>query len=352
NILPRLIESAPDIEWYLFYNDRNELKKKYTWLNYPNVHLIHKRWPNRLFNLSSALLGWPKIDNLLGGVDKFFFPHFFVGEVSKNIKIIVTFHDISFKYYPQFFSIKHKIWQKFSRPQKKAIQASRLIVDSHSTMNDLVDLYNIKSEKVKVIYLGVDDKFRARMKTDKEIVQVRRKYNIPSKIILFFGTTEPRKNIVGVIKAFAEFRKLNPEYHLIIAGALGWKYKGVLKEIEKTKNVLMIGPVDNKDREFVYNCADLFVYPSFFEGFGLPPLEAMASGIPVITSNCSSLPEVVGNSAIMVDPFNISEISFVMKEIIKDKKLYKSLRVDGIKRAMEFSWDMCADKTLEVIKEA
>ena len=202
-------------------------------------------------------------------------------------------------------------------------------------------------EKIKVIYSGINDKF----KPIKSNNQIRQKYNLPDEFILYFGTIEPRKNLIGLIKAFELIRHRH-KIKLVIAGTKGWLYKNIFKSAQNSKynkDIIFTGFVEEDDKPYLYNLASVFVYPSFFEGFGFPPLEAMACGIPTIVSHNSSLPEVVGAGAVMIDPYNIDELAWAMEIALTDEKVRAYLMQKGIEQAKKFSWQKCAQETLKVI---
>jgi len=183
----------------------------------------------------------------------------------------------------------------------------------------------------------------------------RTKNNLPSKMILNIGTLEPRKNVVTLIKAFKKLQEGRfKDYVLVIAGEKGWLYKRIFEEIESSgaeQSIRLLGVARDEDLPLLYNCADLFVYPSLYEGFGLPPLEAMACGVPVITSNTSSLPEVVGNAGIMVEPHDINSLSETMASVLKDKELKHRMSRDGLKRAKMFTWEKMVSEVLKIYNE-
>ena len=215
----------------------------------------------------------------------------------------------------------------------------------------------VKEEKIKVIYSGISSEFRPIDKNDPELKAIKEKYNLPENFILYLGTVEPRKNIASIIEAFELIRrnKVSPyqDLKLVIAGGLGWLYKDILKMAENSQyedDILFISSVVSADRVYLYNLSKIFVFPSFFEGFGFPPLEAMACGVPTIASNCSSLPEVVGDGALMIDPYRPEEIAIAAREIFNDEKLKNFLIKKGVEQASEFSWEKCARETLEFIK--
>lgn len=354
NLVPYLISEGRDIEWILFYNAFFKKDLMGDWLSLPNVRLVQTSYPNKLLDWTSFVFGLPKIDKLIGGVDKFFMPHFLGGEVSKNCKKIITFHDVSFLHHPEFFSLKYNIAHKVARPGHQAKKADAIIVDSISTKQDVANFFKVEASKVSVVPLGVGSQF-APLNDAVFLKEIKQKYHLPDKFILYLGTIEPRKNIIGIVKAFEIFKKDFKQYSLVLAGSLGWKYKEILTVVKNSsvaKDIHLVGFIEEGDKVGIYNLADLFLYPSFFEGFGLPPLEAMACGVPVVTSNRSSLSEVVGESAIMVDPYNIAEIAFAMKEVMADKQLYDSLKNQGLVQAKKFYWMETAKKTLQVLKNA
>jgi len=355
NLLSRLLKLGEDIEFKLFYSAFRKDDFKFDWARLPNVKLYESQIPSRPFFLSSAYLNYPKIDKILGGTDVYFNPHFFNSSVGANCKKIVTFHDLSFKYYPEHFSWRKRLWHNFFvNPKKEAKKADKIIAVSESTKQDLVDLYGIDEKKVKVIYSGVGEEFGKFPISNFQFPIIRKKYNLPEKFILYFGTIEPRKNIAGLIRAF-ELLKKNKNYndlYLVIAGAKGWAFKNIFKTAKKSKyagQIIFTGFVDPQDKVYLYNLALLFVYPSFFEGFGFPPLEAMACGVPVITSNNSSLPEVVGDAALMINPFDVDELAWAMEEILSDDGLRQELIARGLERVKLFPWDKCANETLKFL---
>ena len=369
HLLSKLLPLEPEINYKLFYNAYRKAELNYSWLNMNNVSLKSHRIPNRFFFAVARYLNEPKVDKLLGGIDVYFNPHFFVAPVSRDCRKVITFHDLSFEHYPEFFSKRKRLWQKFLMDTKEeAKKADKIIAVSNSTKEDLINLYGVDANKIEVIYSGVSERFkpanrgqrtanngkwgREKNGEQKEIKRVKKKYNLPEKFILYFGTIEPRKNIVGIIKAF-ELLKDSESLKLVIAGAKGWLEQDIFKAAKNSKrsqDIFFTGFIEDEDKPALYNLAELFVYPSFFEGFGFPPLEAMACGLPTIVSCNSSLSEVVGKAALMIDPDNIDELACVMEIVLSDSKLRKRLISTGIKQAKKFSWQECAEKTLSVLR--
>lgn len=310
---------------------------------------------NRLLNLSLKLWREPLLDLVSGKPDIFFMPNINIGPISDRCKKIITFHDLSYEIYPEHFSIKRRLWHKFIDPRKRAKEAYKIIAISESTKNDLINLYNISPEKIKVIYSGVDDKFQPVLWSDVRLERIKQKYHLPDFFVLYFGAIEPRKNIIGLIKAFEQLKDGHSDKRnlkLVIAGIKGWLFDEIIKTARDSRyasDIIFTGFIENQDKLYVYNLASVFVYPSFYEGFGFPPLEAMACGLPTITSNVSSLPEVVGNGAIMVDPYNADEITQAMDLCLSNEDLRLELREKGLTQAKKFSWQKTAKETLDWI---
>jgi len=353
NHLPRLLSLEKKIKYKLFYNAFRKVKLNYSWLELPNVELKEFKYPNRALDSFIQLFKWPKIDRFLGNIDIFFSPHFLPVALPERCKRIITFHDLSFEHHSQLFSSSRKLWHFLTFPKSQAKKADKIIADSFSTKEDLIKIYKINPDKIEVIPLGISKSFKPIDKHDPQLEKVREKYGLSKNFILYFGTIEPRKNLILLIKAFEALKKGAgiADLKLVIAGAKGWLYKDIFEKVESSKfkeDIIFTGIIDARDKLYLYNLASLFVYPSFFEGFGFPPLEAMACGVPTIVSNSSSLPEVVGNGAIMVDPYNVGELAFVIKEIFEDKDLREDLIKKGLNQAKKFDWNKTAKQVLEI----
>lgn len=335
-----------------------------------NVDSRHCDFPNRILNASFKFFSRPKIENLIGEADIVFEPNINLLP-SFKAKKIVTFHDLSFERYGDFFSAKQIFWHNFVNPKKLAKEAHLIIAVSESTKYDLMEIYGIPADKIKVIYSGIfkkdqkpsNDKLMGQAKTkdqndDLKIKKIKEKYNLPDNYILYLGTIEPRKNIIGLIKALEALKKnyslFATRYSLVIAGSKGWLCEDIFRAAKNSickADIIFTGFVADEDKACLYNLASLFVYPSFYEGFGFPPLEAMSNGAPVITSDCSSLPEVAGGAALMVNPYDISQMARAMSEVLGNKKLADAMAEKGRKQAEKFSWEKCARETLDVFKD-
>ena len=359
-------------QYFLFYNSHTDVSQYIPQWKQDNIHYVHKKYPNKLFNAATKIFGVPKIDSTIQNsitlasgnpspqLDYFFSPNFGFTALTKKTKQILTVHDLSFEFFPEFFSFKQRLWHQAINPKKQCQRATTIICPSENTKRDIISLYKISAEKITVIYPGV--KCHPELVSGSQDIngmpkQVRhdtvKKYNLPHKFILFLGTIEPRKNILAIIeayeKAYSSFAFPHP---LVIAGYKGWKdtkiYKRAQASLLKDK-IKFIGPIEAQDKISLYGLAELFVYPSFYEGFGFPPLEAMACGTPVITSNRSSLPEVTSNAAYLVNPNRPAELAAAMVEILKNDKLREEFKKRGLEQAKKFSWEKAAREFIHIL---
>ena len=354
-LLNALFDIDTHNQYFLFYNAFRDVSKYLPQWEHPNVHYIKTRWPNKLIHASIQLFKFPKEDILIeqkSGVklDYLFSPNIGFQAISKNTKHVITVHDLSFEIFPECFSPKMRLWHKFLAPKKQCEQADLIFVPSENTKRDLQDLYKISSEKIHVLSLGLSAPFLQPVDQIKK-TRVKDKYQLPDKYILFLGTIEPRKNIEGLLVAFDQFqKKCTSEYKLVIAGGKGWwKNNKILGLIEKSPNVQYIGYVEPDDKPALYAQASVFVYPSLYEGFGFPVLEAMACGTPVITSSRSSLPEVAGDAAYFINPYNTFEIAEGLERILQEKELHNFLADKGREHTKKFQWKQTAQQFLSTL---
>ncbi len=341
-IIKRIIAVGTQHEFVLFCSGQSGTPQSIKdSLDTDNVSFIEKRIPNKLFNSSLYLFNRPKLDSLVGHVDSFFMPALNFAAFTGKCRVTVTVHDISFTY-PEFFQKKGSAWHKFIKPKKTLERADTIIAVSESTKRDVVDTYGIPQEKVSVIPSGVEyERFNQVDGSDRDNVAI--KYNITSPYILYLGTVESRKNVSSLIDAW-EKHIGSDVCNLIIAGRVA---DSALHK--KVPGIQYIGYVSEEDKPALYSGALAFVYPSYFEGFGLPVLEAMASGTPVITSYATSLPDVSQGAALLIDPYNISELVAVIQQVISDKSMRNDLRTKGIAVAQSHSWEITTKKVLEVL---
>lgn len=353
NLLRHLLPLDKSIKYKLFFSSFKGELPEYEWLSLTNVQLLKRRIPNRVLFLGSALADRPKIDNLIGGADVFFSPHLFLTSLSSSCRRVTTFHDLSYIHYPEFFSRRKNIWHNFEmNPFWQSRFSDKIIAVSGSTAHDLIKIYGVDPAKVEVIHSGISSDMER--PTEGELLNFRSQNNLPKKYILSLGKLEPRKNITGVIEAFniIKSEKGYGDLKLVLVGAKGWLYKDIFEEIKSSRysdDIIWKDHIADKERKFYYSLAEVFVYPSFFEGFGFPPLEAMACGTPVVVSNSSSLPEIVGNAGLLVQPHNVKEIASSIMTILNDRELKESLIGLGRAKVHSFSWEKTAEKTLNCL---
>ena len=268
-----------------------------------------------------------------------------------NSNIILTIHDLAFMRYPEF----NFDWfiKKYTREVQKNVRAAKMIIaDSLSTKNDIIEFFKINPSKVEVIYLAADKIFKRLSENEKD-KNVLKKYKINKKYILSVGTIEPRKNFIALIKAFNLIKKKDAsfDYKLVIVGRTGWKSEATYAEKNNspyTEDILFTGRVPDEDLVQIYNQAELFAYPSLFEGFGLPPLEAMSCGLPVIASGTSSLKEVIGDAGILVKAGDENELGNKILSIIKNMEIKEKLKEKSLAQVKKFSWGETAQKTINL----
>ncbi|XOU94741.1 MAG: glycosyltransferase family 4 protein [Candidatus Kerfeldbacteria bacterium] len=344
NVLKYILSHDKENKYILFYNAKTEIDEKYSKIfSGNNVELKIWRWPNKFFNLALFIGAFFKIDKMIGGVDIFYMPNVNFFSISRKVKMILTVHDLSFLY-PKYYNFKSGLWHKFIRPKQSIERANKIIAVSESTKNDLVENYNISRDKVQVIYSGVDIKKYENLDNDK-FERIKNRYKLDGNFFLYLGNVENRKNIEGIINAWEKLNIVHT-YQLVIAGRINDS-----KIVKDYPDVNFINYVHENDKAYLYKLAKAFVYPSFYEGFGLPVLEAMAAGCPVITSNSTSLPEVAQKAALLVDPHNIEEIYKAMNDIIINIELRRTLVNNAFSHIEKFNWNNTANQMIKLFKE-
>lgn len=277
-----------------------------------------------------------------------------------DAKIVVTAHDIITMLFPSKMAAAAHFY--FSRFMPYSYRFADLIIaDSTHTKNDIIRRLSVPashakrdlSDKIRVVHLAAAAEFRPMERNKLE--KLANKYHLETPFILHVGTLEPRKNLEFLIKAYYSARKNEGLHHkLVITGKKGWHYQDLFRQISALKlekEIIFTGYIPDEEMPGIYNLADLFVFPSLYEGFGLPPLEAMASGVPVICSDTSSLPEVVGKAGILLPPKDLFLWQKTIAEVLKNKKFRQKMSAAGRRQAKKFSWEKCARETLEVYRE-
>ncbi|MBP6859390.1 MAG: glycosyltransferase family 4 protein [Candidatus Magasanikbacteria bacterium] len=357
--------------YFLFYNSyKNTSHHIPTW-NQANVHYVHKKWPNKFFNIAIKIFGIPHIDSIIKKtvnpplsheLDYFFSPNFGFSALGKKTKHILTVHDLSFEFFPEFFSFKQKLWHWAINPKRQCQNAHLILTPSENTKRDIISRYQVPAEKIKVIYPGIScHRTQNSEQPETQKLDILQKYNLPHNYLLFLGTAEPRKNIIGLIEAFEKasqntiLPKSSTPYSLVITGYKGWKDKKIYQKFLSSpikERIKFIGPVEATDKPALYAASTLFIYPSFYEGFGFPVAEAMACGTPVITSNRSSLPEISGSSAFLINPNRPSELADAIAKMLNEKTLREHFKNSGLEQSKKFNWEKSAQEFLSTLQHA
>lgn len=317
------------------------------------VRAINWRAPNRALDLSFKFLRRPRPD-FWTGADVVFNPHFNVFPVRPRTRRVVTFHDLSFLRHPEFFSRRERLWHWRQDPHRQAREATRLIAVSRVAKRDLVECYGIAPEKVSVVRLGVNP-FFAEPVPAAELDAFRAAHGLDRPFILSAGTLEPRKNVEGTIRAFniVKRKRSFAPLRLVIVGGRGWLYDTILKEAAASPwkdDIVFMGYVPDEALRNLYRLASVFAFPSFYEGFGFPPLEAQACGTPVVASSRGALAEVLGDSALVADPADPAAIAAQIESLLDNAALGALVAANGRRNAARFRWDATAEATLAVLE--
>ncbi len=343
NLLGHLPEVDPHIDYTVFLGERRYLGG--AGLDLEFSRLPTQRPPARIF-WEQAIQPWSVrkagLDLIHGTA--------FVGPQVTTCPFVITVHDLSFLSYPQSFPVLNRVYLRaFTRLSVR--RARRIIAVSESTKSDLIRYYGISPAKVDVVYNGVNPNFRP--VPAAKVADFRLQRDLPDRFILFVGTLEPRKNVTRLIDAYARLSGSRPP--LMLLGGKGWLYDEIFARVEMLdlqNEVNFVGYVPAEELPLWYNAATLFVYPSLYEGFGLPPLEAMACGTPVVTSEASSLPEVVGQAGLLADPTSSEALAAAMERVLADSDLQEEMGKAGLVQAKEFSWQKTAACTVDSYQRA
>jgi len=317
--------------------------------DYPNFRIIELRSRGQ-----AALALWRQL-SLPGQlrklrIDLIHFPSF-IASLRTDIPSVVTVHDLCFAFFPEAFSMLRRPYYKFIIP-RSVRRCDSIIADSDSTRKDILKHLYTGDGPVQTVHLGVDPVRFYYVAQESEREGMRRQFGLPKDFILYVGTLEPRKNIPRLIRAFAYgvVSKGLP-YHLVIAGRKGWLFDDIFHEVSSLNledRVHFPGFIESSRLAALYSLARALAYPSLYEGFGLPCLEAMSCGTPVVTSDRSSLPELVGDCALIVDPMSVDSIAGALQKICSDDECHKTLSERGPQRASHFSWLTTAKETVEI----
>lgn len=356
NLLRGIVKSSKyTIEIEGFRSLKDSLKKPLSkQLDFPQ---LKHRWvpffPREIYTRMTKLGIAPPIDVLLRQrPDVWIFPNFVRFPLfSKKIKSVVVVYDLSYTKYPHFAK---RVGPYLRAAVPRSInKATHVITISENSKQEIIKTYGTSPDKISIIYPAIDhNKYRTQL--DADVKKVKNKLKIKGKYILYTGTLEPRKNIVRLIEAYANLpSNLHEEYSLVLGGAKGWLNDELDKTLENHSDlpIQLLGYVDDDYLPALYSGASVFLYPSIYEGFGIPPLEAMACGTPVITSNTSSLPEVVGKAGIQIDPLNTRAITKSLARVLENPNIQRAMSKAGLKQAQKFSWHASSSNLISIIND-
>lgn len=342
-----------------------EVIKQLATIDHDNSYILYSKQPLELklpANFTNVIIGgqpglrqlWLASDAKRRGCQVLFAPTGYLPVIFSRIPSVVTVHDLAlFITKDAKPALKTLIAEKLLLGMA-ARKAKKILAVSQSTKDDLVRLFNTPKQKVTVTPLGYD----STLYTDKnspDDQKVLKKHSLKPDYLLFIGTLEPRKNIEGIIRAYGQLTaELQAQYPLVIAGKKGWYYDSIfttVKDLKLEDKIQFLGRVPDEDLPALYRQAKIFLFPSFYEGFGLPVLEALACGTPVISANLSSLPEVVGEAGLLVNPKLPADIASALTILLTDKAKYQTLAQLTTKQAKQFSWQRTAEQTLAAFRE-
>ena len=309
----------------------------------PNVSLHVLPWPRMWTHTRFAAALWRARPDVTF-VPAHTLPLWFPGAA------VVTVHDLGYRHFPQAHPGFARHYLEWST-RYSARRATRVLADSKATARDLAAFYRVPPEKVTVVYPGVDETL-APVTSAERLAAVRQRYGLPERYLLFLGTLQPRKNVARLVQAYARWRAQTsaPDVALVLAGQRGWLYDPAWTA--GVEGVILTGYVDDADIPALYSGALALVFPSLYEGFGFPVLEAMRCGTPVIASATSSLPEVAGDAALLVDPRDVDAIAQAMARVVGDAALRAELSARGHAQARRFNWARAAERTLQALEAA
>lgn len=268
----------------------------------------------------------------------------------KGVPMIMTVHDLIFRQLPEHHKLLNRWYLNWTMPLY-CRRADHIIAVSEATRQDIVAAYRVPSDKISVIHEAADPRFYPQSEAEQE--RVRAAYGLPEQYLLYVGTIEPRKNLERLLAAWAPLYKSHDSPPLVIVGKRGWLADGFFAALEASPardGVILTGYIPDEDLPSLYSAAMAFIWPSLYEGFGLPPLEAMACGVPVVCANASSMPEVVGEAALLFTPRDIDHLRACLVQVVQDTALREDLCAHGLARAASFSWDRAAYETLMVYR--
>lgn len=337
----------PALDVTLFYNRNREAKLPDYLSHLPQktVNVGNKPW--RMGVLLSQMGRLP-MDKTFGASHVFHATNHLLAHF-RRAATVYTLHDLIFLHYPEYHLLYNRLYLTFTMPRYLKA-ADVIITPSECSKRDAIKFYGLPESKIKVIYEAASPIFKPTSDTET-LARVRSEYNLPEQFLLHVGTIEPRKNLTRLLEAFHALLPEYPNLRLVLIGKRGWLHEPFFARLHALgleEAVIFPGYIAEADLPACYQLATVLVYPSLYEGFGLPPVEAMACGTPVISSNSSTLPEVVGEAGIMVSPTDTAALTEAIRRVLSDSDLHATLRTRGLVQANKFSWRKAVDELVTV----
>jgi len=353
-LIKNILKKDNENNYFLFFNSFSKKYPDYIkeLVKFPNTSIVHTKIPNKIFNFLQKVFSFPKVDKLIfrktkKKIDLILMPNINFLALG-NTRLLVVIHDLSFLIFKEFFDWRRRLWHFFI-DIKKLVKKSELIAVSKNTKRDIINYLEVSPDKINLIYPGLN-----KYEDNSPNIELSNGFKIDERFILFFGNLEPRKNIESIITAFEIFCEKFPQenYKLVLLGAKSWKFQSILRKYKNSvykDRIIFLGYLKEDEKNQILKKASLVIFPSFYEGFGFPILEAMHYGIPLICSSISSMGEVSNTASILIDPFNISDLLIAIENILFDNDLRDSLIAKEKKEAEKFSWDKAVDEFLKLI---
>jgi glycosyltransferase involved in cell wall biosynthesis len=345
-----LLELGLPLTAFVNHRDESRLRPPLSDIPTLTAGLPRQRWRLRA---AVSYFGGPALDRTLPGVGLFHATEHLLPWLTQA-RSVFTLHDTAYLHFPQHHLPRNRLFLRLMMPRFLA-RADAVIAVSEATRRDAERFYGLRGAKLRVIPEGVETRFRP-LADSARLADVRARYRLPPRFILYVGTIEPRKNLVTLLEAYAALRaeEAHKGLGLVIAGGRGWLVESFferLRGLGLEEAVTLTGYVPETNLPALINCAAVFAFPSVFEGFGLPPLEAMACGVPVVCSQASSLPEVVGDAGVLLPPLDARAWHEALGRVLLDPPLAAGLRQRGLARAAQFTWAAAARATLSVYQQ-
>lgn len=343
-----LARSFPNDEWLIFHDPRqtNSRFDMQTLAANSNLKMVEVKLP--LF-LPQQQLSWPRLLHK-HGIDCFHTPYFDAPWFAR-CPMLITIHDLIFDRFPDFIPQRHLLPIYRILTTIGVHRAARIVTISEATKRDIIELYGVNPAKISVIPEAAATDFCPA--SPGAVEEVRKRYRLPAKFVLTLGTMRPQKNIPNLLRAFARIVD-RTDAKLVLAGTIDPRWPDditpLIAELDLAQRIVQPGHIAEADLPALYSAATLFAFPSLIEGFGLPPLEAMSCGTAVVSSSCSSLPEVVGNAGLLVDPQNVEQLASALLQILENPELRQSLEQKSVQRAALFNWESTAKQTMAAYK--